>query len=144
MTMIQIDPLDADAMERLGFGMNGAALVRFQKKHPCFGVAHAQTTLAIYQHLTDLADHTVYATEDYQHLPGGNEYDGKTKNEQTGARVAAVVNVRLPDQVLKEVTPPKLKGALQDEFDKRAAEELAARQAEEDAKLTALQNTGRE
>lgn len=103
--MISINPLDADAMERLGFAMNGVSLVRSHKAHPCFAAAHAQTMLAVYTHLTDLAEHTVFAGEDYAHLPGGNESDTQSKNDKVLANVAALVSVNLPKP--KPVIPVK-------------------------------------
>ena len=96
--MINVDPLDDEAMDRMGCSMNAVSLVRYQRQHPQFSGTHAKVLMIIYTALSDLAEETTFG-----HIPGGNERDVSSRNARVETTTKAIADAILPTPR----TPPK-------------------------------------
>ena len=90
--LISIDPMDTHSMERLACAMNAAALIRYHQKDVSFYSAHAQTVLAIYLHLTELAGGIVVSEgADFTPIPGGAETSVQSTNPAVEESIAVLL-----------------------------------------------------
>ena len=101
--MISIDPMDTHSMERLACAMNAAALIRYHQSDSCFFSAHAQTVLAIYVHMTDLAGGVAVSPgADFTPIPGGPVTSVQAENSAVEKSLAALLGV----ETKKSTEPP--------------------------------------
>ena len=123
--LIQIDPLDTHSMQLLASSQNAVALVRFQEGHESFTAAHAQTSLAIYVHLTHLAGGRALGGATMDPIPGGNEYSVRSDNPATTASVSALVKTTPTDDAGAQVEADVAETAKQAANDAEAAKVAA-------------------